>query len=358
MANKNSYVGIDIGHMNIRIVQAEKTAAGIRVAKVAETLTPDDTIRDGLIRDPEQVGHAIKQAMKEAHIHAHKAVIAASGAAVFVRSVPFPRMSTQMLRESIRFEASRYVPGSIEESYVEGEVVGNIGEAQMNVLLAAAPRDVVDGRIATCNAAGLDVRVVEIETFSAFRSLIESDDLKDSQNKTIILVDIGAANTTVSVIESGTYVMHRSMPTAGNTWTDSLKSAFKLESVDAEAGKRALDLSESLNPDAKENPPLKVIATQIDELIRELRRSMNYLQTQNQGSDSNANHKIDEMYLCGGGAKLKGLDQYIQAKLGIPVKTIGVFDNPIISQYGGIAGSGIDLAVATGLAMRPMLSAA
>ena len=103
---------------------------------------------------------------------------------------------------------------------------------------------------------------------------------------------------------------------------------------------------------------LKVIATQIDELIRELRRSMNYLQTQNQGSEASGNSKIDAMYLCGGGAKLRGLDQYIQSKLGIPVTTIGVFDNPIITQNGAITGSGIDLAVATGLAMRPMVNAA
>jgi type IV pilus assembly protein PilM len=358
MAAKNSYVGIDIGHMNIRVAQAEKTAAGVRVAKFAEVATPEDTIRDGLIRDPEEIGHAIKQAMKDAHIHAHNAVIAASGGAVFVRSVPFPKMNVQMLRDSIRFEASRYVPGSIEDSYVEGEVVGNISETQMNVLLAAAPRDIVDGRIASCNSAGLDVKVVEIETFAAYRSLIETDEARDANEKTIILVDIGSSTTTVSVIESGIYVMHRSMPTAGNTWTDGLRSAFKLEVVDAEAGKRALDLTEILGNSGKENPPLKVIATQIDDLVRELRRSMNYLQTQNQSPEATGSNQIDAMYLCGGGAKLKGLDKYIESKLGIPVTTVGVFENPIITQNGSIDGPGIDMAVVTGLAMRSLLNAA
>ena len=358
MAKKNSCVGIDIGHMNIRIVQAEKTAGGVRIVKVAETLTPPDSVRDGLIRDPEVIGQAIKAAMKEAHIHAQTAIIAASGGAVFVRAVPFPKMNAQLLRESIRFEAGRYVPGSIEDSYVEGEIVGSLGDAQMNVLLAAAPRDVVDGRIAACKEAGLEVQVVEIETFAAFRSLIESDESKNSSSKTYILVDIGATNTTVSVIESGVYVMHRSMPAAGNTWTEGLRTAFKLELVDAEAGKIALNMNEYMTPNGQENPPLKVIATHIDDLIRELRRSMNYLQTQNQGSEANSENKIDGMYLCGGGAKLRGLDAYIQSKLGIPVTTLGVFENPVITQTGAFTGSGTDLAVAAGLAMRPMVSAA
>lgn len=358
MAGKNSYVGIDIGHSNIRIVQAEKTAAGVRVAKYAETQTPPDSLRDGLVRDPEVVGQAIKAAMKEGHIHAHNAVIAAAGGAVYVRAVPFPKMTGQMLRDSIRFEAGRYVPGSVEDSYVEGEIIGNIGETQMNVLLAAAPKDIVDGRIAACKVAGLEVNLVEIETFAAYRSLLESDNTKDSLNKTFLLVDIGATNTTVSVIEKGVYVMHRSMPAAGNTLTEGLRSAFKLETVDAEAGKSALDMNEFLTPSGQENPPLKVIATHVDDLVRELRRSMNYLQTQGQGSEATQATNIDMMYLCGGGAKLKGLDKYIQSKIGIPVTTIGVFDNPIVTQNGSLTGNGVDLAVATGLAMRPMLSAA
>jgi type IV pilus assembly protein PilM len=152
--------------------------------------------------------------------------------------------------------------------------------------------------------------------------------------------------------------MHRSMPAAGNTWTEGLRTAFKLELVDAEAGKSALNLNEILTPGGKDNPPLKVIATHIDDLIRELRRSMNYLQTQGQSSEVQKETNIDGMFLCGGGAKLKGLDQYIQSKLGIPVTTIGVFDNPIISQSGAFSDAGIDLAVATGLAMRPMINAA
>jgi type IV pilus assembly protein PilM len=267
-------------------------------------------------------------------------------------------MTPQMLRESVRFEAGRYVPGSIEDSYLEAEVLGNLGEAQMNVLLAAAPRDIVDGRIAACKAAGLEVRVVEIETFAAYRALLETDESKEADTKTYLLVDIGSTNTTVSVIENGVYVMHRSMPAAGNTLTDGLRQAFKLESVDAEAGKFALDMHELLNPGTSENPPLKVIAGHIDDLIRELRRSMNYLQTQNQGSETAPITKIDGMYLCGGGAMLRGLDQYIQSKLGIPVATIGVFQNPVISQTGALTGNGVDLAVATGLAMRPLLHAA
>jgi Tfp pilus assembly PilM family ATPase len=55
---------------------------------------------------------------------------------------------------------------------------------------------------------------------------------------------------------------------------------------------------------------------------------------------------------------LKGLGAYIQNKLGVPVHSVGVFDNSLILQSGQFEGSGHDLAVATGLAIRAHLKAA
>lgn len=358
MALKRATVGVDIGHSFVRVVEVEKTAGGYRVAKLGTAPVPKDSIRDGQVNNIEEVSLSIKAAMKEGHIHANHAVIAAAGGAVFVRTVPFPKMTQQMLRESIRYEAARYVPGSVEESYVEGEIAGPLSDTQMNVLLAAAPKDLVNFRIAACELAGLKVDVVEMETFAAFRSILELDPARELASKNYMLVDIGSTNTTVSVIEKGNYVMHRSMPMAGNTLTEALRNAFKLEEVDAEAGKSVLDMHELLQPGAPENPPLKVIQTQVDDLIREFRRSLNYLQTQGQQTDAKSSGEIDAIVLCGGGARMKGLAAYIQARLSVPVFAAGVFDNPAISNPGHLDSKGLELVVATGLAIRGHLKAA
>jgi type IV pilus assembly protein PilM len=358
MALKRSSVGVDIGHANIRIVQAEKTTTGFKITKFAHAETPKDAIRDGQITQPELIGHAIKHAMKEAHIHANSAVVAAAGGAVFIRTVQFPKMTAQMLRESVKFEAGRYVPGSVEDSYVEAEILGLHGESQMDVLLVAAPKDSVGARMSACAIAGMEVEVVETETFAAYRAVLEHDPSREVDQKTYMLVNIGAANTFVSVIEKGVYIMHRSMPNAGNMLTDALRQAFKLEQVDAEAGKSVLDLHELLTSGSTENPPLKVIATMVDDIIRELRRSLNFLQTQGQQREGAKETQIDAVILCGGGAKLKGMAAYMETKLGIPVQALGIFDNPFITHSIPVNGNGIDLAVAAGLAMRSHLKAA
>ena len=351
-------VGVDIGHSAIKVVQMDKSGTGWRIVKVGTAPTPPEVLRDGNVTNPVELGAAIKQALKDGHIHSSHAVIAAAGGATFVRTVPFPKMSPNMLRDSVKFEAGRYVPGSVEESYVEAEIVGPLSDTQMSVLLASAPRDLVAGRIAACKEAGLHVDIVDLETFAAYRALIESDPSRNAGSESCMFLNIGASSTSVTVVDKGVFVMNRTMPSGGNTLTEALKQAFKLETVDAEAGKTVLDLRELLAGTAMENPPLKVMASQVDDLVREIRRSMNYLQTQQQQAEGTLPVEVQEIILTGGGAKLKGLDAYLSAKLGMPVRALGAFDNQNIVNGGIVDDAGLDLTIAAGLAIRGQLKAA
>ena len=74
-------------------------------------------------------------------------------------------------KKSIRFEASKYVP-SIQDSVVEYELLGRSGEPpQLDVLLVAAPNDMVNSRVAAIEKAGLEPIAVDIEAFALLRSL-------------------------------------------------------------------------------------------------------------------------------------------------------------------------------------------
>lgn len=358
MFGKKSYVGIDIGHYAIKAVQIERTQSGWRISKRAQCDTPPETIRDGIVLDPETLGSSIKQMLKSASISATTSVIAVAGGTVVVRTVKMPKMADSSLRKYIRIEASRYVPSSVEDSFIECEILGPAGEQQMEVMIVAAPRELVLGRVKACEAAGLEVEVVDVESFAMFRSLIEADTTIDWMNDTLAIVDIGSATTTVSVVSKGIFAMTRSIPQGGTTLTESLRTYFKLSTEDAEAGKIQLNFADLLNNDApKENPPLRVLQPILDELIREVRRSLNYYQSQQ--TDSGQPNPVARVVVSGGGAQMTGLCEYLSEKLGMPVDAAGVFDNPRFI-YGGVdeAGRGLELSVASGLAMRAFAKAA
>ncbi len=355
--SKKSVVGIDMGHHSIKAVQLERHGQDWKVTKTATVPTPADSIRDGVVIDAQSVTAAIKAMMKEAHMSATTANIAIAGPSVFVRTVKMPKMAEVTLRKSIKFEAGRYVPGSPEDCYIEFEIIGPTEDGQMDVLIVAAPKEIVNSRVEAVEAAGLDVEIVEIEAFSMFRSLIEADKERDYSETTVALVDVGALTTNLSVIADGKFSMTRSIPHGGNVLTDALKGYFKLESADAEAGKAQLDLRELLEDNKpKENPPLRVLQPHIDELVREIRRSLNYFQSQ-QGEGAQTK-QIDAVIVTGGGTKLAGLADYVGHRLSLEVCEAGVFSNPRFVHAGPAEESGLDLAIASGLAMRAGAKAA
>ncbi|HJP82687.1 MAG TPA: type IV pilus assembly protein PilM [Fimbriimonadaceae bacterium] len=353
---KKNFIGIDIGHHSIKAVALERHGDGWRVVRFASTPTPIDAVKDGVVVDLPSTVQALKSLLKEHNIGAGGAMIAVSGGSVVVRQVRMPKMAEATLRKSIKFEASRYVPSSVEDSYIEFEIIGPVDDQQMDVLMVAAPKDVVESRLQACEEAGLEVESVDIEAFAMYRALVEADMDQEWSDKTIALVDVGSATTNVSVVSHGVFAMTRSIPQGSDTLTQALKSYFKLSDEDAESGKAQLDLRELLDESKpKENPPLRVLQPHVDDLVREIRRSLNYYQSQQQEGTAK---QIDHILLTGGGAKLAGLCDYFNHKLSIETTLNDVFNNPRFSHYGDAEESGLDLSVASGLAMRAYAKAA
>jgi type IV pilus assembly protein PilM len=348
---KKIYVGIDLGHHTIKAVQVERSSSGWKIERMGVAPTPPESIKESVVVDPEAVGAAIKQLLKDYHFNATNCNIAVSGGSVVVRNVRIPKMPEATLRKSIKYEASRYVPSSVEDSYIEFEIVAEADDSNMDVLMVAAPKDVVESRMKACQAAGLEVESVDVEPFAAYRALVESNFKSNWSEGTVALVDMGSSTTSMSVINDGMFAMARSIPLGSAALSEALKSYFKLSDEDAESGKAQLDLRELLEDGGKENPPLKVVQPHLDDLVRELRRSLNYyqsMQTENTGSKN-----ISTVLLTGGGAKMEGLAEYIGQKLSLPVVSVGVLDNErfslsTLSEFG----RGLDIAVASGLAMR------
>ncbi|MBS1713778.1 MAG: type IV pilus assembly protein PilM [Armatimonadetes bacterium] len=353
-----SFIGLDLGSNTIKAVQMERTQAGWKVVRAVRYPTPKGAIQDGVVTDVEAVTAAIGQMLKDNRLAATSAVIGVSGGSVIVRSVRIPNMPEAVLRKSIKFEASRYVPSSIEDSYIEFEIVGPADDDHMEVLIVAAPKEIVESRIRACEGAGLEVEIVDVEAFAAYRSLIEAAPDAADSDETLAIIDIGSHTANVSVVQKGVFAMTRSIPQAGSTLTDALKSYFKLSDEDAESGKAQLDLTSLLDPDRPtENPPIRVIQPFLDDQIREIRRSLNYYQSQQ--TEAGQSNTVSRLILCGGGAALHGMADYVGHKLGIETVSQGVLDNPRFA-FGGNEdlGSGLDWTVAIGLAMRPFAKAA
>jgi len=361
LANE-SVVGVDIGSSSIKIVHAEPSRQGFVISHATTCPTPPESVREGAVVDVPEVAAAIQFAIRSAGIKATNGVVAIAGPGVLVRHVQLPKMTEQVLRRSIHFEASKFISTSVEDSVVEFEILGDGDEpGQMKVMFVAAPKAMIDSRVSVLEHAGLEPLAVDVEAFATFRALLEYNPDQSLMESTVALLDIGASHTEINLACKGSLALTRTVPIAGSSLTNAIKSAENCSEDEAEQRKYSLDLSElvDLPPGAAGDSSLKVIQSLVDEVLREIRRSINYLQSQL--PDGAADTTVDKIILTGGTARLNGLAAYTKNRLSIDVST----GNPALADFIDLSSAaGLNeedvplLATAFGLAAKEMSAAA
>jgi type IV pilus assembly protein PilM len=329
---KETLVGLDIGSANLKAVQVDAHRDGFRVVRAAQQKTPPGAIRDGIITDRQGVADAVRQMLRAANISATGAVMSVAGPTVIVRQVQMPTMAEAVLKKSIRFEAGRFISSNVDDSALAFEIQGPVEDdpGQMNVMLVAAPREMVDSRVETVERAGLEAVSIDLESFALVRSLVECNWSRYNDGTMRALVDIGASHTEVTIVVGTQFQLTRSLPIAGDTFTDALKNQLRVDAVEAERRKAELDLTVLIqgsdDPAAYEAP--RALQNILDELLREIRRSINYYQSQlPEGAQA---QPLSEIVLAGGSAQMVGMAPYMTARLGTEVRVGDPFENPAI----------------------------
>lgn len=359
--SKESTVGIDIGSSCIKAVEIEPTPTGWTLTNAAVAATPREAIKDGNIVNIIDVAAEIRNMLRDAGIKATGAVCAISGSQVIVRQVQFPKMSEAALRKSIRYEAGKYISSSMEDSVVEFEILGEAEDSsQMNVMLVAAPHEMIDSRVSAIESAGLEPMVIDIESFALIRSLVEFNATDEYLSKTVALIDIGASHTDVDIVSMGEFALTRNIPIAGNSFTNAIKSLTGGTFEEAEQAKLSMTSESAVDQISETDPNSKcwrVVQPLLDELIREIRRSVSFYQSQ--FPEGSAEAQVSKIVLTGGAARMPGLDSYISGKLATPTDVARVFEQTAIGT-GSVPKQFINehgpvLAVCTGLALNELV---
>lgn len=368
LSGTSDAIGIDIGSHLIKVVQVMRTRNGFVLARAGSTPTPPEAIKQGVVDDRLAVAEAVGTLLHTLGIASPMAVAAVAGPSVIVRQVQLPEMSEHQLRKSIHWEARNYISFPVEDSLLEFQILGkdfSSGTPQMDVMLVATPRDMVDSRVDALTHAGLEPIAVELEPFALMRATLEAE---GANQETVALVELGATYTHISIVANSQFVLSRSITIAGNSFTEAIASALGLEAAQADEVKEndvRVVMSESeraqLSPVGQEAS--RALDPLMEELVREIRRSFAFYDYQ-QGPATGAARVaegVSRVLLTGGSARLGGLDAYLQEQLSLPVVCANPLSNGIVQLPAEgaehLVAQGTLLATALGLALRePMLA--
>jgi type IV pilus assembly protein PilM len=344
------HLGVDIGTSNIKIVQLRpqgdkfvlETYGLVNVAFQLSTRDSGQAIR--------HTADMLKQLAEKSQVTTNKIVASLPNSVVFTSVIEIPKIPDDEMKAAVESEAKKYVPLPLEEvalSWVTiqekpkvnldtnlGSISQPAGAGNINkILLTAVPTIVVENYLKVFELAGMDAQALEIEALAMIRSLVGDD------SDTMLVIDIGAKNTSVNLIDNGYLRLSKNLGVGGDTITTSIAKSLNISFVRAEQFKKDFGMSAQ--------------GQQLPQIMRPILDIIKNEAAQLVSLYESRGDKIDKILLSGAGSKIPSLSQYLNT-LNKPVVLANPWARvvypeklrPIIEPLG------LNLAVATGLAMR------
>lgn len=337
-------MGLDIGSSYVKAVQLKEKRGGYELELFDLIHLPPELIVDGSIIDSLRLVESLKELIKKARIKTKNVSISIAGhASVIIRRISLPEMTEDELSESIKFEAEQYVPFDIEDVNIDFQILGPKDEpGQMDVMLVAVKKDIINEYVTVTKEAGLAPVVVDVDAF-ALGNMYEIN-YEIEQGKNVALVNVGARTINLNVLKNGISVFTRDSSIGTNVVTEAIQKQFNLSHENAERLLGGKEVEGATSEEAYE-----VMRGAYEEILTEITRSIEYFQT------TTFHEEVGNIILSGGGAFLKDFPKLLAERAGIevavaePFKNISIpkkFDRAYIEEMAPLA------AVAVGLALR------
>ena len=314
-----SVIGLDIGSSHIKLLKLDHDARANqwRLTSFGMAELPPEAIVDGAVMNTNVIVDGIQELVQQHRIKTKQVVASVSGNSVIIKRINLPVMTIDELEESIQWEAEQYIPFDINDVNIDVQILEGSGEdpGQMEVLLVAARKDLVNEHLSIIQQAGLKPVVMDVDSFAVANMFEMNYGIEEGA---IALINIGAANVNIHILRNGVSAFTRDIGIGGRQFTEEIQRTLNISYEEAEAMK----LGGSGEMDASAVVPQEVeqVLSSVGEgLASEVQRSLDFYLSTSAGGN------LNKVYLSGGAARTPGLSRAISQQTGIPVEIVDPF---------------------------------
>ena len=343
-----SVLGLDIGSSAVKIVELSGSGPSYTVQRIGYAPLPAEAIVQGSFMNAPAISSAIREAYEAGHFKAKDVAASVSGHSVIVKRIQLPTQSPEELDETIKWEAEQYIPFDINEVNLDYQVLQEeSADGQMDVLLVAAKKDLIDDYLGVINDAGLTLAVMDVDAF-ALGNMYESNYDADADGA-VALVDIGASVININVMNGALPVFTRDITSGGNQYTEEIQKTLNVSFEEAERIKVGSD-DDEVSRDVVPQEVEEAMREVSEQLLGEIQRSLDFYRA------TTSNVPIIKVLMCGGASQVPGLERLFAERIDVPFEVANAFNR--IDLAGSLAGEdrirvlGPALGVAVGLGMR------
>ncbi|KPU43735.1 competence protein A [Oxobacter pfennigii] len=284
--NKNILV-MDIGSRYVKVVQGKRYKNGVRITGHGIC-----DVKEGSedIAEEADVVEKIHKLLMQKKLKAKNVSMGIKGRDLIIRRLSLPDMKHKELQQAVYYEITEYLPIDYNEYVINSkklDVINKDGEARAEVLLAAAPKSKIDKYTDILGRLKLKARVIDVFSNSMsnlFQNLPQEDENSD---ECIGILDIGYISATFALMEKGNLYLEREISFGTKVIDESIYNT-KNKTRDA-----------------------------IDEILEHITKIMDYYILSGSGK------RLKLIYIHGGGAKLKDIENYIKACLNVETRFFG-----------------------------------
>ena len=289
-------VGVDIGYDSLKVVQINHSIGGYNLIAYNQVAIPPRSMQH--LEDGKKIlVDALKKALYESKPHRINSKFVVTGlpeSKVFTTVIEVPPMGLKEMAQAIPLQATKHIPMPIESVNVDFQPLAQNKDGNIDVLIVAAPKTLVERYAEIFTNAGLILFALETKPIANSRSLLSVHDTAP-----ILIIDIGAEGTGLTLFDNHIIRFTTSLPQGGNIFTKSIASKLQISDIDAETLKSKYGLT------GQEPKVTDAFTKDVDEIVTETTRAINYYEER-----TGENKKVEEIRICGGGSQTPGLVEY------------------------------------------------
>ncbi len=308
---KASIIGLDIGSSSVKAVEiAQKSRdKGFELRSLGQAELPSEAIVQGAFLNSSAIVDAIREAVEVGKIRGTDVAAAVSGHSVIVKRVNLPSMSREELEDQIQWEAEQYIPFDVNEVNLDFQILANHEhEGQMDVLLVAAKKDLIDDYVQVIAEAGLNAVAIDVAGFAVQNAYEVNYD--EDPDAVTALVNIGAQVVNINVIRNGIPAFTRDIMTGGAQYTEEIQKSLSVSFDEAERIKIGGTAGEQVQEVIPQEVELAMRSVS-ETVIGEISRSLDFF------AATSADASITRVLLAGGGSKISGFVNAFNDRTGI-----------------------------------------
>ena len=290
-------LGIDIG-------SAATKAVAVRVENRRPVLVAADALdtgAEGILNQDELFG-SVAGWVRDSPWAQGRQAVGLPQYVVTTQITDFPPGVRDGLEDMVRFETQQ-LAGLSDESFVHDFHVLAPGHGRRNpVLIGLCRESVVQERLTALGNAGLHPSALGTNGIAALNALLHlRPEAAEATGKPHLLLDIGQDSTTAVIFVADQPLYTGTLDFGSRMLNEALLERAGGDERKAEDRKRELDVDE-LGPSS----PVRDLLRRLDS---EILNALDHWRDQQQGDLADAS--LAALWICGGGAKQKGLDVYL-----------------------------------------------